>query len=260
MSIITIINHIEITKGLLLTKFPNLSKNDTKVLIVEDETVLAIGMEYSLEEYGYIVSGIETTALEAINHVKNNSVDIVLMDIKLKSKMSGIDAARKIWEELKIPIVFLTSYSDDKTIENAMNCEPYGYLLKPCRDEELKVAIETALKKHQLFNKKSEVEDEKKVEKIIHCKGGYSYDKSKRILFFNSEIINLTGKEILLFDLLSDYPGQPVSFDRISDYIWDEQYNDIGKLRTLIYRIKTKIGVNLIENIFEHGYKLNTDD
>lgn len=260
MSIITTINHIEITKGFLLTKFPNLSKNDTKVLIVEDETVLAIGMEYSLEEYGYIVSGIESSALEAINHVHNNPVDIVLMDIKLKSKMTGVEAARKIWEELKIPIVFLTSYSDDKTIQNAMDCEPYGYLLKPCRDEELKVAIETALKKHQLFNKNSTFDINNQIEKIIHCKEGYSYDKSKRILFHNANIVNLTGKEILLFDLLSDYPGQPVSFDRISDFIWDKEYTDIGKLRTLIYRIKTKLGVNLIENIFEHGYKLNTDD
>lgn len=236
-----------------MTKFPNLSKEKTNILIVEDETLLALGMEYSLEEYGYCVSGIETTAKDAICHAKEYQPNVILMDIRLKGEQTGIDAAKAIWKELKIPVIFLTSHCDDHTMNEAMQSEPYAYLIKPCRDEELKVAIETSLKKHQyIYNNKNDCS------KIIQCIDGFKYDKGCNVLFKEDEIINLTGKEILFFDILSDYPEQPITFERISDYIWDDEYNDIGKLRTLVYRIKNKVGKNLIENIFEHGYRLKS--
>lgn len=240
-----------------MTKFPNFYKEDTKVLIVEDETVLALGMEYSLEEFGYEVSGIETTADGAINHTFENRPDIILMDIKLKGIRNGIDAAKQIWNSTKTPVIFLTSYSDDKTIKNAIQSEPYGYLIKPCRDEELKVAIETALHKHNYFFKnKDSISNEIKISLKIKCENGFNYDKGKNLLYKNDEVVKLTGNEIKLFDILTDYPNEPVSFDRISSFIWRDEINDIGKLRTLVYRIKNKLGVNLIENIFEIGYKL----
>ena len=239
-----------------MTKFPNISK-DKKILIVEDETLLALGMEYTLHEYGYCVCAISSTANDAVAQAKKLKPDLILMDIKLKGKETGIDAANQIWNECKIPIVFLTSYSDDQTVQQAVESEPYGYLIKPCRDEELKVTIETAFKKHQLFYKVNEASNE--LTKRIVCVDGFEYDKSKNLLCKDSQIVNLTGKEIRFFDILSDYPGEPISFERISDYVWDDGYADIAKLRTLVYRIKNKVGKNLIENVYEHGYLLNTD-
>lgn len=239
-----------------MTKFPNLYKNETSVLIVEDEVVLAMGMEYSLEEFGYEVTGIETTADSAIKHASKNNPDIVLMDIKLKGTKTGIDAARQIWNNHKIPVVFLTSFSDDKTIKNAMNSEPYGYLIKPCRDEELKVAIETAIHKHKYFFKNKDCISSNNINKLIFLIGGFTYNKGKNILFKDNIPIKLTGNETKLFDILTDYPKEPVSFERIYSYVWRDDYNDMGKLRTLIYRIKSKLKTNLIENIFELGYKL----
>ncbi len=240
-----------------MTKFPDFYKEDTRVLIVEDETVLALGMEYSLEEFGYEVSGIESTADGAVSHVFENEPDIVLMDIKLKGIKNGVDAAKQIWNTSKTPVIFLTSFSDDKTIKNAMQSEPYGYLIKPCRDEELKVAIETALHKHNYFFKnKNSLENKKDISLIIECENDFTYDKGKNILFKKEEVVKLTGNEVKLFDILTDYPSEPVSFERISSFIWRDETGDIGKLRTLIYRVKNKLGVNLIENIFELGYKL----
>ena len=238
-----------------MTKFPNLCKEEKSVLIVEDEIVLALGMEYSLEEFGYEVSGIETTAEGAISHVFENKPDIVLMDIKLKGIQTGIDAAKQIWNSSKIPVVFLTSYSDDKTIKNAMDSEPYGYLLKPCRDEELKVAIQTALHKHNYFYKNRASIASEKLENII-CIDNYIFNRAKKILYKNNTPIKLTGNEVKLFDILTEKAGEPVSFEKISSFIWREDYCDLGRLRTLVYRIKNKLDTNLIENIFELGYKL----
>lgn len=243
-----------------MTKIPDIFQRSTSVLIVEDETVLAIGMEYSLEEFGYEVTGIETSAKDAIKHTQENSPDIILMDINLKGEQSGIDAAKHIWNCYKTPVVFLTSYSDDRTIKEAMKSEPYGYLIKPCKDKELKVAIETAIHKHKYFYKnKNSLEEGVSIKKRVKLISGYSYDKGKNILFLNDKIIKLTGNEVKLFEILTDYLDEPVSFEKIIDYIWRDDGNAIGKLRTLIYRIKHKTNENLIENIFELGYKLNND-
>ena len=126
-----------------MTKIPKLLTNNIKILIVEDEILLAMAMKSTLNEFGYLISGIETTGKNAIEHVKTEHPNLIFMDINLKGLMTGIEAAKYIWESYKIPIIFLTSYSDIKTIQEALSCEPYAYLIKPCRDEELIVSIET---------------------------------------------------------------------------------------------------------------------
>ena len=241
-----------------MTKIPNLDQ-EVSILIVEDESLLALGIECTLEEFGYEVSGIESTALGAIEHVKNNPVDLILMDIKLKGELNGLDAAKSIWQQFKIPIIFLTSYSDNKTINQAMDSEPYGYLVKPCRDEELKAAVQTALHKHNYFYKNKDLVNNQTLNSShVKCEDGFSYDRVKSILYKGDHIINLTGKEIKLFEVLSEQAGEPVSFQRINDYIWRDEIEDLGRLRTLIYRIKVKTGVHLIESLFEMGYRLKT--
>jgi len=253
LSIITTINYTQITIGVLMTKLMNFPSKTIEVLIVEDEMVLAIGMEASLEDMGYEVSGIETTAKNAVNHVNTNLPDVVIMDINLKGKESGIEAAKQIWQKHKIPIIFLTSYSDDMTVKNAMECEPYAYLMKPCRDKELDISIKTSLHKHNYFFKNKEVLIEKSV---ITLEDGFTYDKVKRILYNINEPIKLTGNEVKFFDILSENPGEGVSFERILNFIYRDDYSDIGKLRTLVYRLKNKIKSELFENVYEFGYRL----
>lgn len=225
------------------------------ILIVEDESILALGMECSLEEFGYEVSGIETTYHSAIDHARAYQPDLILMDINLKGEKTGIDAAKHIWKECKIPIVFLTSYSDDKTIKNAIECEPYAYLIKPCRDTELKATIETSLHKHNYFYKNKESLSN---ENTFYLKENISFHRTKGVLQKDEKTIPLTKNELKLFELLSENINETVSFDKISDYIWREPLYDIAKLRALIYRIKKKVGKDIFENIYEYGYILRS--
>ena len=102
-----------------MSKLERILDSTKSILIVEDEPILAIGMEYSLEDFGYDVSGIATSYESAISHVRESLPDLVLMDIKIKGDKSGIDAAKVIWQEYKIPVVFLTSYSSEKMINDA---------------------------------------------------------------------------------------------------------------------------------------------
>ena len=127
-----------------------------KILIVEDERILAIGMKRKLESAGYAVTGITSSGAEAIENVKKNNPDLILMDIVLKGDMDGIEAAQRIINDYNLPVIYLTAYADDEILERAMVTEPYGYLLKPSNLSELKANIKMALYKHRLENKRKE--------------------------------------------------------------------------------------------------------
>lgn len=235
----------------------NLVKDkDYEVLIVEDEVVLALSMEIKLKKLGFLVSGICTTYEDAILHARNKQPHLILMDINLSSEKTGIDAANYIWRNFNIPIIFLTSYYNDKVLNSAMESEPYGYLIKPCRDSELKATINTALHKHQFFFKNIE---SLKIQNqdFIYISDSLKYDKGISELYLENKIVKLTKNEKKIFDLLAKYPKQIISFTSLFNYIWREDIYDLAKLRTLIYRLKLKLGENPFESLYGQGYRIN---
>lgn len=124
----------------------------SKILIVEDEVVIAMEIEALLEQLGYEVAGQAGRGEDAVDLAEQRRPDLVLMDIRLKGEMDGITAAEKIFRLYKIPVVFLTAHSDPSTLERAMNLQPYGYLLKPFRKNDLYTTIEIALYKHRALS------------------------------------------------------------------------------------------------------------
>jgi len=238
-----------------LHKLTNHLYNEIDILIVEDEIILAMAIELSLQEMNYNVSGIETSGQNAILHARNKQPDIILMDINLNSSISGIQAATTIWKSMKIPIIFLTSYCDDKTIKEAMECEPYGYLIKPCRDEELKVCINTALHKHKFFFKNKEISYKFKSD-FLQINQTLRFDRNTGSLYNIDKKVSLTKNERKLFEIITEHPNEITSFNKISRYIWREEIYDMGKLRTLVYRLRIKLGMNPFDNIYEEGYRI----
>jgi PAS domain S-box-containing protein len=122
--------------------------NSAKILIVEDETIVAMSLEDDLKQLGYKVCGAVNSGEAAISKARETQPDLVLMDIQLKGDMDGIEAATKIHQQFNIPIIFLTAYADPTTLQRAKVAEPFGYLLKPFEERELKSTIEMALNKH----------------------------------------------------------------------------------------------------------------
>lgn len=120
-----------------------------KILVVEDEIVIARDIKRILEKSGYEVPATSSTGEEAINKADQLKPDLVIMDIILKGKMDGIETAHKIYQEYDIPVVFLTSYDDKDILNRAKETDPFGYLLKPFNNRELYVTIEIALHKHK---------------------------------------------------------------------------------------------------------------
>ena len=123
--------------------------NNIKILIVEDELLIAKGLARQLQKSGYTVEKIVSSGKAALTYIESSLPDIILMDIAIKGKMDGVETAIKIREKNDIPIIYLTAYADKKTVEKAVNSGGYGYLLKPYKIEELNAVIKMALNKHQ---------------------------------------------------------------------------------------------------------------
>jgi len=149
--------------------------NAPRILIVEDETIVALDIQERLTSLGYAWAGGARTGEQALALVERERPSLVLMDIRLQNAMDGILAACQIRDRFHLPVIFLTANSEDATLDQAKRAEPYGYILKPFDDRELKSTIEMALYKHhaeqeirrlnRLYNVLSQVN-----QAIVRCK------------------------------------------------------------------------------------------
>lgn len=120
-----------------------------RILIVEDEHIVAIGIKKMLKDLGYTVTGIASSGEDAIVKAESTFPDAVLMDIMLKGNIDGVEAAKGIKEKFGIPIVYLTAYSDKEIFERVKPTEPLGYIIKPFDEKDLYNNIEVALHKYK---------------------------------------------------------------------------------------------------------------
>lgn len=123
------------------------NRSSDRILIVEDEALAALDMQYLLMDNGYEVIDPVDCGEQAIHMAQEKRPDLILMDIMLSGQMTGIQAADIIREQFNIPIVFLTGQSDNRTIDQALTAEPFGYILKPYKDQEILTTIRMALYK-----------------------------------------------------------------------------------------------------------------
>ncbi|MBI3511664.1 MAG: response regulator [Bacteroidetes bacterium] len=171
----------------------------TNILIVEDESIVAKDIQMSLRKLGYNVVAICSNGEDAISAAEEHNPDLVLMDIMLKGDMSGIDAAEQIRSRCNVPIIYLTAYADESTLSKAKITEPYGYIIKPFKEIDLRTSIEMALYKHQ---KETDIRKERDfLYSIVENKD------NKEIIFVksNSRLVKVRTKDIFYIEALKDY-------------------------------------------------------
>jgi DNA-binding LytR/AlgR family response regulator len=171
----------------------------TNILIVEDESIVAKDIQHSLKKLGYTVVGICSNGEDAIRSAEEMSPDLVLMDIMLKGDMSGIEAADQIRQRMNIPVIYLTAYADESTLNKAKVTEPYGYIIKPFKEIDLHTAIEMAIYKHE---KETDVKKERDfLYSLVENKD------SKDIIFVksNSRLVKVKTEDIYFIEALKDY-------------------------------------------------------
>ena len=168
----------------------------TKIMIVEDEAVIAMDLRRQLIKFGYDVVASAFSGGQAISEAMAHKPDLIMMDIVLKGEMDGITAAQKITDSLDIPVIFLTAYSDVATLKRAKTVGAYGYLIKPFRPDELHSSIEVALYKHQLERRLKE--SEQWFAKTLHCitDAVIATDTEGKIQFMNPVAETVTGWQL----------------------------------------------------------------
>ena len=167
-----------------------------KVMLVDDEAVITMQLEKRLPSMGYDVVGTASSGEESILMARDLKPNLILMDIVMPGRLDGIDAAEIISKELDIPIIFLTAYTDDKFIERAKNVEPYGYIIKPFNEREIRPNIEIALYKKKLERRqKQAVERIRKLSSIVEQSSCMIMitDTKGNIKYVNPKFTQFTG-------------------------------------------------------------------
>jgi len=177
------------------------------ILVVEDEVIAAEGVRDRLQSLRYMAPPVVTTGEDAVQKAGELRPALVLMDIKLKGEMDGIEAAEQIRARFDIPVVYLTAYADEATLERARISEPFGYILKPFKAGDLRSTIEMALHKHEMDQKLKEseewfralVEDSSDVTTVVTADGTlrYASPSYERLLGYPPD--EVTGTDYLDF-------------------------------------------------------------
>jgi len=181
------------------------SGTKARILVVEDEALVAENLRRCLHDLGYVVAGIADTAAEAIGLAREHKPDLVLSDIQIKGREDGTSAARTLSREYDVPFVFLTARADDATLQRARNSSPFGYVVKPYSERDLRIAIELALERHRLEQRVRLAE--RLLDATLRSIGDavIATDAQGRITFMNPVAERLTG------DKASDAVGRDLS-------------------------------------------------
>lgn len=202
-----------------------------RILIVEDQLIIALDLELILVNLGYEVAGIVNTGEESIEFVKNNRPDLVLMDIMLSGDIDGISAAEVIHKTLDVPIIYLTAHSDEKSLERAHVTGPYGYIVKPIQERELYTSIEIALHRFNMDRvlKRSEMKYRTLFEQSLDPI--FITDENAVIIDANPSMVELFGYTI----------------EQIIGHRADEFFKEQNEYQNIIAQARTKGAVSNFE-------------
>ncbi len=204
-----------------------------RILIVEDESIIALEIKKRLEDFGYEVAGIMSNGEDTLKFLSDNPVDMVLMDINLPGALDGIDTAEIVSNVHEIPMVYITAYSDEKTLERVKNTLVYGYIIKPIESRELRFSVELALTRHRIHRGEMMVKHAgSEYKKIPLWKGEEVFMVDPKELVY-LEI----HKGIVKFVLEGHYYQQRGTLNQ-----WEEKLRDYG-----FYRCHKNYIINLLK-------------
>lgn len=219
-----------------------------KIVIVEDDALIAYQIEACAIKLGHEILGSFDEAIDTLEFVAHHKPDFVFMDIELKGLMDGIQCARELKANYEVPSLFVTSHDAAEIVEEAASVHPLNFLTKPFTDKNIEISLtlaQTALHKMQNRRKSSMV-----------SLGEYSFNFEYNILKLKDNIVKLTTKEIKLIALLFKNLGNTVSNEEILNQIWDNKAPSAAAFRKHISRTNEKLSGLAIVSDRGIGYSI----
>lgn len=224
----------------------------TRIMVVEDESIVAMDIKTSLQNMGYEVPAIVSSGNDAITKAEETRPDLVLMDIVLRGKLNGIDAAGQIRSRYNIPVIYLTAYADDKILEQAKVTEPFGYIIKPFHDKELHSAIKMALYKHGMEKKLKESQEW--LSTVLEGIGDavIATDTKGNVIFMNpvaEKLVGWNGEEVKekpvedILHIIDDETGEKIVLP-VKKALEEGTLVNLAAHNTLIARDGTRIPID----------------
>lgn len=244
--------------------------NKQKIIIVEDDEIMSLNLNLSLQKYGYTIVAVCDNIMQAKSKINTHKPDLLIIDISLNEISDGIKLGKFIRETHNIPFVYLTSYDDNETISQAKLTEPYGYIIKPFDPNSLHATMQIALFKFEMeqernnnfnfmqtskLNLKQLLQEKCTSEKtIIYFAEKYHLDLNAHTIFYDGLKIQLTKKENAFLHLLIAQLGIVVSFEQVVNYVWEDTNASENSVRTLVWRLRNKLKTDIIKNASGVGY------
>ncbi len=216
------------------------------IIIIEDETFIALRIKQSLVKHNYTVVGIAQDSEEAIKYIHNNNIHLMLVDITISGFHNGIETVALIQKSFDIPAIFITSHQEDKFLEQASKVNFTGYIIKPFMEETLIREVKLAYLRFYSSQTKS----------LINLTP-YVYDLGKQTLSKNDKEITLSKNEKFFLQILIVNKNKTVSNEQIDTLVWNDNPIDDVNRRHLLFRLRKKLPELDIETIKGIGYRLN---
>lgn len=215
------------------------------VLIVEDESLVALDLEETVRSHGFKVAGVCGESEHALTMARTLRPDIVLMDIRINGEHDGIETAMQISNFYRPALIFLTAFSDASHIERAAALHPLGYLIKPVNPRELFALLAMAAARRPVVPAGDIVLD-----------GDFSYDSGSGQLIRQGAFVRLTRREQQLLSLLMRSKNSVVSVYEVENAIWPDKAPNENTRRSLINRLRAKLDNRFVETLPSVGYRI----
>jgi len=231
----------------------------TKILLVEDELLIANYIKEILEAENYEVVGIARDSEKALELFNKHTPNLVCMDINLKGKETGIDTARKMRNINSFGLVYLTAYGMKDLVIEAQETKPLGFLVKPVTDQTILATVSTALS----ISENSEFPVKNKCQKFkitFKDSSEMTVDISKGTAIHNDQIFHLTSTECRLIHHLLENNRVVTPFEHLRELVWNDCTVSDASLKTVVWRIRHKFKqLELITTVAGFGYIIDED-
>ena len=222
------------------------------VVIVEDERLTAIFLQETLQNLDCEITGLFDDGATALAFAEENPIDLVIMDVEIQGDVNGVQLAIALRKQFNIPSVFITSHNDSATINEAMQAEPLGYVIKPISVSHVESVV--GVVKGLLGNQSPPAQQTKPA--LTPLGLGYAYNYESQSLFHHDQPVALTSSELKLFDLCLRRQGNIVPYGVIDEHVWDSKVVSDSTRRGLYYRLRSKLDNQLFETVTGIGCRI----